>query len=120
MIKVLKFARKSWYIMIIILLLLFVQANCDLALPEYTSDIVDVGIQSKGIESPVPEKMREETFEQLILFMNQEEEELFRACYRINGTTYELAVACEEDHKGEKRTALHIFQKKSMRNSGRC
>lgn len=111
MIKVLKFAKKSWYVMIIILLLLFVQANCDLALPEYTSDIVDVGIQSKGIESPVPEKMREETFEQLVLFMNQEEEELFRAGYSKNGTIYELAVACEEDHKGGKKDGVTYVSK---------
>lgn len=111
MIKVLKFAKKSWYVMIIILLLLFVQANCDLALPEYTSDIVDVGIQSKGIESPVPERMREETFEQLVLFMNQEEEELFRSAYRKNGTIYELMAACEEDHKGVKEDGITYMPK---------
>lgn len=111
MIKVLKFARKSWYIMIIILLLLFVQANCDLALPEYTSDIVDVGIQSKGIESPVPEKMREETFEQLVLFMDQEEEKLFRAGYVKRDTLYELTVACEEDHKGAKKDGITYISK---------
>ncbi|MCM1162488.1 MAG: ABC transporter ATP-binding protein/permease [Roseburia sp.] len=111
MIKVLKFAKKSWYVMIIILLLLFVQANCDLALPEYTSDIVDVGIQSKGIESPVPERMREETFERLVLFMNQEEEELFRSAYRKNGTIYELMAACEEDHKGVKEDGITYMPK---------
>lgn len=111
MIKVLKFAKKSWYIMIIILLLLFVQANCDLALPEYTSDIVDVGIQSKGIESPVPEKMREETFNQLVLFMDQEEEKLFRAGYVKRDTFYELTVACEEDHKGAKKDGITYISK---------
>lgn len=106
MLKVLKFAKKSWYIMVIILLLLFVQANCDLALPEYTSDIVDVGIQSKGIESPVPEKLREETFEHLAIFMDEQEEKTFRANYEKNGDIYELAVACEEESKGSEKEGI--------------
>lgn len=102
MIRILKFAKNSWHVMIVILLLLFVQANCDLALPEYTSDIVDVGIQSKGIESPIPDRMREETFEQLAMFMDAEEEKIFRNSYVKNGNDYELAVANEAEKKGSK------------------
>ena len=44
MLKVLKFAKKLWYVMILILALLVVQAFCESTLPDYTSDIVDVGI----------------------------------------------------------------------------
>ncbi|MEG1992841.1 MAG: ABC transporter ATP-binding protein [Acetivibrio sp.] len=72
MFKIIKFAKKSWYVMILIILLLFVQANCELALPQYTSNIVDVGIQYKGIETPIPDKMRNETYEHLKLFLEED------------------------------------------------
>lgn len=73
MIKILKFSKKLWYLMVIIILLLFIQANCELALPGYTSQIVDVGIQYKGIESPIPDKMREVSFQRLNLFLTEDE-----------------------------------------------
>ena len=47
--------------MVLIVLLLMAQAYCDLTLPAYTSDIVDVGIQQGGIENAVPVKLRAET-----------------------------------------------------------
>lgn len=65
MFKVLKFAKKLWYVMVIILLLLIVQVFCELTLPGYTSDIVDVGIQNQGVEYPVPEKMTMDTYNNL-------------------------------------------------------
>ena len=69
MIKILKFAKKSWYIILAIILLLFIQANCELALPEYTSNIVDVGIQYRGIENSVPDVIRRTSMENLSLFL---------------------------------------------------
>ena len=56
-----------------IILLLVVQAGCDLSLPEYTSNIVDVGIQQGGIERVTPEKIRKETYDSLKLFMTDAE-----------------------------------------------
>ncbi|MSS62516.1 ABC transporter ATP-binding protein [Velocimicrobium porci] len=81
MIKILKFAKKQWYIMIAIILLLFIQANCELALPEYTSNIVDVGIQYGGIERPIPEVIREDSLNHLFLFMNEKERSLIENYY---------------------------------------
>ena len=52
-----------WKSIIIIFALLFVQAWCDLALPSYTSDIIDVGIQNSGVEHIVPEALTAEAFE---------------------------------------------------------
>ena len=72
MIKILKFAKKSWYWMLIIIALLFVQATCDLSLPQYTSDIVDVGIQNGGIEESVPKAMTETTYNAIKLFLKDE------------------------------------------------
>jgi len=71
-VKVLKFAKKLWYVMLLILALLVVQVFCELTLPDYTSDIVDVGIQNKGVEYPVPEKMSEETYQNIALFLSED------------------------------------------------
>lgn len=73
MIKIIKFAGKSWYVMIFIILLLIVQVSCELSLPQYTSDIVDVGIQYGGIESPIPEVLRSSTMTGLLALMPEEE-----------------------------------------------
>ena len=53
--KIFKNLIPYWKSVIMILLLLFVQAWCDLSLPQYTSDIIDVGIQNQGIEHVLPE-----------------------------------------------------------------
>ncbi len=71
------------------LLLLILQAYCDLSLPSYTSDIVDVGIEQGGIENAVPEIMRAETLEG-ICFLS-DEDALIRENYRLNEDgNYEL------------------------------
>ena len=68
MIKILKHLGKSAIWIPVILVLLIIQAYCDLALPQYTSDIVDIGIQQGGIESAAIETIREESFQKLLLF----------------------------------------------------
>ncbi|MDE5576701.1 MAG: ABC transporter ATP-binding protein/permease [Oscillospiraceae bacterium] len=68
MIKMLKHLGKSaaWIPMIVVLLV--IQAFCDLALPQYTSDIVDVGIQQGGVETAALDEIRGESFEKLLMF----------------------------------------------------
>lgn len=68
MIRILKHLGKSWICVPIVLALLIVQAACDLALPQYTSDIVDVGIQQGGIENAALDEIRGESFEKLLMF----------------------------------------------------
>lgn len=102
MLKILKFGKQYWYVMLLTLFLLFIQANCDLALPQYTSNIVDVGIQTGGIESPVPEKMRAETYERLALFMTEEELAVMSQAYEMSeGDTYSLKEEYEEVLRAE-------------------
>ena len=72
---VLKVLKKYIFYIVFIFILLFLQANCDLTLPEYTSNIVNIGIQQSGIESPVPDVIREEEYNKLLLFMNSESKE---------------------------------------------
>lgn len=64
-----------------IIFLLVVQAVCDLSLPQYTSDIVDIGIQQNGIEHVAMEEMRNETYESICIFLSQEDMSLFQDSY---------------------------------------
>ncbi|MBP1559909.1 MAG: ABC transporter ATP-binding protein [Oscillospiraceae bacterium] len=68
MIKILKYLQKSWAWVPVVLVLLILQAMCDLALPQYTSDIVDVGIQQGGIENAAIDEISGKSFEKLLMF----------------------------------------------------
>lgn len=95
MFKILKYLGEFKLSVIAIILLLILQAYCDLSLPSYTSDIVDVGIEQSGIESAVPDIISEETFESVCLF--SEDEDLIRQYYSMNEDgNYELQTADKE------------------------
>ena len=94
--KIFKNMLPYWKSVIIIVALLFVQAWCDLSLPAYTSKIIDVGIQSSGVEHVVPEKLTEEEFETAEFIMTEEEEKLWESSYRKDGELYSL-IATEKD-----------------------
>ena len=99
MLKMFRYMKERWYYLVMILLLLFVQAFCDLSLPDYTSDIINVGIQQKGIEDGVPEKIREESMDRLFLFMDQEDRELVQTDYSLTDGVYELKDINEEERE---------------------
>ena len=80
---VLSILKKYSLYIILVLILLFMQANCDLTLPEYTSDIVNIGIQQSGISSPVPEVITEEEYNKLLLFMNSESKDKVNNSYTL-------------------------------------
>ena len=73
MLKVLKNLKKSFWQVVIIVILLCIQAASDLALPDYTSKIVNTGIQAGGIETAVPEVISKEDMEMLLIFSNEDE-----------------------------------------------
>ena len=73
MLKVLKNLKNSWASVLVIIILLCVQAATDLALPDYTSKIVNVGIQYGGIEEATPEVISEEDMENLLFFTDNDE-----------------------------------------------
>ena len=70
MFKLIKYLKNSIISIIIIIGLLIVQAVCDLSLPDYTSNIVNVGIQQGGVENAVPEIIRVDQLQNIMLFMN--------------------------------------------------
>lgn len=95
MFKILKFAKKSWYVMIAVVILLFVQANCELALPQYTSDIVDVGIQHGGIETSIPKVIRESSWNHMKLFLSEDEIKIVDQYY----APVDVSALSEREHK---------------------
>ncbi len=74
MFKVLKNLSKSWISVVVIILLLIVQATADLNLPDYTSKIVNIGIQQGGIESATPEVIRKSTMDDVLLFTEEDDQ----------------------------------------------
>ena len=72
MLKVLKNLKKSFWSVLIIVLLLCVQAQTDLALPDYTSKIVNVGIQSGGIDTAVPEVISKENMDIVLMLSDKD------------------------------------------------
>lgn len=89
MFKIMKYLGEFKASVVAVVLLLILQAYCDLSLPSYTSDIVDVGIEQGGIENAVPEVMRAETLENICLLSG--EDALIRENYRMNKDgNYEL------------------------------
>ena len=90
MLKIFKYIAKYWYFTIIIFILLIGQAYGDLALPQYTSDIIDTGIQNKGVKHILPEKITAKEFEYAKYFMNDEELKLYEDSYEKDGDFYKL------------------------------
>lgn len=82
--KLFKYWKDHIGIILVIIALLVVQAYCDLSLPSYTSDIVDVGITNGGIENVAPEKMSAETYENICLLLSDDEIEVVNKCYKLN------------------------------------
>ena len=81
MTKIFKQLGRHWAACLAVVALLVVQAYCDLSLPDYTSKIVDTGIQQGGIESPVPETVRDTTLQALELLMSEQDAVLAEQWY---------------------------------------
>ena len=85
MFKLAKYIKKYTGVILLIIVLLVIQANCDLSLPTYTSNIVNVGIQQSGIEDSVPEKIRKTSMDSLQLFMDDNDKDTVDSFYEEDG-----------------------------------
>ena len=81
MLKVLQFLKKSLVSVFLIIILLIIQAYLDLTLPEYTSKIINVGVQQNGIENAVITKISKTSLDKLLLFATEKEEEIILENY---------------------------------------
>jgi len=79
--KIFKNLAPYWKSVILILALLFVQAFCDLSLPAFTSDIIDVGIQNSGISHTLPQSVTASEFQTALLFMTDSEKQIWADAY---------------------------------------
>ncbi len=86
-----KYAAEHWRSLLLIIIVLFIQAYCDLSLPAYTSDIVNVGIQQAGIEERIPEALPSEEMDRLLLFVPSEDRETVLDVYTADNDTYDMA-----------------------------
>lgn len=115
MLKLMKYLKKSVGSIVLIIGLLFLQAYCDLSLPDYTSKIINVGIQQKGIEDGVPEKIRESSLENLQRFMSQEDKTEISNAYKQEDGIYVLH---DDITKEERENLNEIFCKPMLMLSG--
>lgn len=97
MLKMFHYMKERWYYVVMIIVLLFVQAYCDLSLPDYTSKIVNVGIQQKGIEDGVPDTIRKESLEHLLLFLDEKEKAKVEDAYTLKDDVYKRNDVTKEE-----------------------
>ncbi len=83
MLRLIKYLKPYLLLVLLTIALLFVQANADLALPDYLSRIVNVGIQQSGVENAVPEAIRQSQMDKLLIFMSEEDQALVLDSYEL-------------------------------------
>ena len=117
-----KYAASYWKAMIAILLILVLQAYCDLSLPAYTSDIVNVGIQQGGMEDEVPRQIATEEMEKLLLFVSEDDQQTVMDAYTEDNTSYKKEAYVLKDSVAEEENTMEnlkdILQIPMMMTSG--
>lgn len=104
--KLFKFMKPYAATILMIVVFLVLQAYCDLSLPGYTSDIVNVGIQQGGIDTAIPEQISVEDMDRLFLFVSEQDQKTVLDAYERDTDTYESEAYVLKDGilKNEKRT----------------
>ena len=107
MLKVFKYLKSSIFSVLAVILLLFVQAYLDLTLPDYTSKIVNVGVQQGGIENAAIETIGEDTLNKLALFMDSKDKKYILNHYEKSDTyKNETIYKLKEDSDTEKVASI--------------
>ena len=107
--KLIKYLKGFLVPMIFLVAILGVRVVAELALPTYTSNIVDKGIQQSGIEDAVPEKISEKSFRELQLFMTDDEIKKVLSKYARDGDVYKLDTINDKE-----RSELNDILKNTM------
>ena len=97
MLHILGYLKRSWKAVLVIFALLIFQASCDLTLPQFTSDLVDIGIQQNGIAHAAPAEMRATTMDNLGLFLTDDEQKLVSSFYTLTGDRYVCTAQSKAD-----------------------
>ena len=110
--KLFKYVGLYWRTVLLIFIVLFVQAYCDLSLPSYTSDIVNVGIQQNGIDETIPQVIAEEDMQKVLLFVTDtEEKQTVEESYEKDENSYDKkALVLKESVLNEKESQKDLSQ----------
>ena len=107
MLKVFRYLKSSIFSVLAVILLLVVQAYLDLTLPDYTSKIVNVGVQQGGIENAAIEEIGEDTLDTLMFFMEEDDQEYILDHYQKSDTYKGEAIyKLEEDSDVDKVSSI--------------
>ncbi|MCM1495613.1 MAG: ABC transporter ATP-binding protein/permease [Bacteroides sp.] len=117
MLKIFRYMKSQWYLVLVVIALLVVQAQCDLSLPEYTSKIIDTGIQNQGMEHCVPELILAEEHQAIGLFLTAEEMADWNAIYDPKGDIYQLNIAGDSErwYQADEEFRIPILMNGNMR-----
>ena len=110
--KLFKYVGLYWRTVLLIFIVLFVQAYCDLSLPSYTSDIVNVGIQQNGIDETTPQVIAEEDMQKVLLFVTDtEEKQTVEESYEKDENSYDKkALVLKESVQNKKESQKDLSQ----------
>ena len=115
MFKIFKHLKNSSFMIILIILLLAGQASCELSLPTYTSNIINIGIQQGGIENAAPNVIRAEQMEKLFIFMNNENKDTVLNNYKLlskKSLSSEEYNKYKEDYPAIEKEDLYVLNTK--------
>ena len=112
--NILKYLKKYWIQCVFVLVLLLVQAYCDLSLPDYTSKIVDTGIQNEGVETVAPEVITENDFNKLGIFLKESEINYIKRFYKKTDSLNDKDIPLKE-RKNASYYVLNTDEEKDLK-----
>lgn len=107
MLKITRYLKPFFIPLIAVVVLLFAQAQCELALPDYMSKIVDTGIQSGGIENGVPQAIRESEYKKLAIFMKDADKKLFTESFKLE-TSDTASSSLKKEYPSLKKENVYV------------
>jgi ATP-binding cassette subfamily B multidrug efflux pump len=110
--RLLHFLKPYLALVLVSVVLLFIQANADLALPDYLSRIVNVGIQQNGIENPVPIAIRQSEMEKLLIFIKDEDRDRVLDAYLLIDPATQESEEYRADFPILAEEAIYLLQSK--------
>lgn len=112
--NILKYLKKYWFQCIFVFVLLLVQAYCDLSLPDYTSKIVDTGIQNEGVEAVAPKVITDNDFNKLGIFLKESEINYIKKFYKKTDSLNDKDIPLK-DSKSSSYYVLNTDENKDLK-----
>ena len=108
--KVLSYLKPYWKQLVLVVILLFVQAICDLSLPNYMSEIINVGLQQGGITESAPKAIDQKGYELLTIFMTEEDRQTVADSYELITKDHEAYTNYLEDYPKLEEEDIYVLK----------